>query len=163
MSTDTEGKSNDLTEEESITDKDWLELSWNYFSLLSGQRMGMTDFFIVIEVALIGALFSMMGKDTRIMWVECTICIAITLISLAFFLLDYRTKTMIHCCEKIMSDMEEKYCTAQSDINLPFHHIEQTTESAWIRITYSSVFRILFFLIGAFGLVCFILLIRGVI
>lgn len=149
--------------DQSITDKDWLELSWNYFSLLSGQRMGMIDFYIVVEAALIGALFTVMGQATRTLWVECTICGAITLISIAFYLLDYRTKTMIHCCEKIMGDMETKYSPDKQDINLPFHHIERETKKAWIRITYSSVFRKLFFLIGAFGLVCFILLIRGVI
>lgn len=149
--------------DQSIADKDWLELSWNYFSLLSGQRMGMIDFYIVVEVALIGALFTVMGQATRTLCVECTICAAITLISLAFYLLDYRTKTMVHCCEKIMGDMEKKYSADQQDINLPFQYIERETGKAKIRITYSSVFRILFFLIGMFGMVCFILLIRGVI
>lgn len=162
MSTDTEEKANALAKEK-ITDKDWLELNWNYFSLLSGQRMGMINFFIVIEVALIGALFSMIGKDTRIMWAECTICIAIMVISLAFYLLDYRTKTMIHCCEDLIKDMEEKYSPDHQDINLPFHKIERVTERLCIRITYSSVFGILFFLTGVFGFVCFILLKRKVI
>ncbi len=163
MSTNTEEKVNNLAKEKSITDKDWLELSWNYFSLLSGQRMGMINFYIIIEVALIGALFTMIGKSARIPWAECIICVAITLISVAFYLLDYRTKTMIHSCEKIMSEMEGKYCPSKPDINLPFHHIEQTTNSARIRITYSKVFKILFFLIGVFGLICFYLLLHGVI
>lgn len=163
MSTNTEEKVNNLAKEKSFTDKDWLELSWNYFSLLSGQRMGMINFYIVIEVALIGALFTIMGKSARIQWAECMICVAITLISVAFNLLDYRTKTMIHCCEKIMSDMEKKYCPAEPDISLPFHHIEQTTGNAWNRITYSRVFNVIFFLTGVFGLICFILLLYGVI
>lgn len=163
MNTGTKGKINDLTTDKSITDKDWLELSWNYFSLLSGQRMGMIDFYIVVEVALIGALFTMMGSDTRILWAECTVCAAIALSSLAFFLLDYRTKTMIHCCEKIMSDIEEKYAPDKHKIKLPFHYIERKTEKAKIRITYSVIFRFLFLLIGGFGVVCFVLLICGVI
>lgn len=163
MSTSTNEKPSNLTKEKNITDKDWLELSWNYFSLLSGQRMGMIDFYIVVEVALIGALFTMMGSDTRILWTECTVCAAIALSSFAFFLLDYRTKTMIHCCEKIMSDMEEKYAPDKHKIKLPFHYIERKTEKAKIRITYSVIFRYLFLLIGAFGLVCFVLLICGVI
>lgn len=154
---------NSKNEEKVITDKEWLELSWNYFSLLSGQRMGMIDFYIVIEVALIGALFTMMGSDTRILWAECTVCAAIALSSLAFFLLDYRTKTMIHCCEKIMSDIEEKCAPDKHKIKLPFHYIERKTEKAKIRITYSVIFRFLFLLIGGFGLVCFVLLICGVI
>lgn len=161
MSTNTED--NSVNQKTVITDKEWLDLSWNYFSLLSGQRMGMIDFYIVIEVALIGALFTMMGSNTRILWAECTVCVAIALSSLAFFLLDYRTKTMIHCCEKIMSDIEEKYAPDKHKIKLPFHYIEHKTEKAKIRITYSVVFRFLFLLIGGFGLVCFVLLIRGVI
>lgn len=163
MGEPTKEKVKDLEKERLITDKEWLELSWNYFSLLSGQRMGMIDFYIVVEVALIGALFTMMGSDTRILWAECTVCAAIALSSLAFFLLDYRTKTMIHCCEKIMSDIEEKYAPDNHKIKLPFHYIERKTEKAKIRITYSVIFRFLFLLIGGFGLVCFILLIRGVI
>ena len=159
----TKEKMTNPSNEDSITDKDWLELSWNYFSLLSGQRMGMIDFYIVVQVALIGALFTMMGSDTRILWAECTVCAAIALSSLAFFLLDYRTKTMIHCCEKIMSDIEEKYAPDKYKIKLPFHYIERETEKAKIRITYSVVFRYLFLLIGGFGLICFVLLICGVI
>lgn len=161
MSTNTEV--NSVNQKTVITDKEWLDLSWNYYSLLSGQRMGMIDFYIVIEVALIGALFTMMGIETRILWAECTVCAAIALSSLAFFLLDYRTKTMIHCCEKIMSDIEEKYAPDKHKIKLPFHFIERKTEKAKIRITYSVIFRFLFFLIGGFGVVCFILLICGVI
>lgn len=163
MSITTNEKSSDLSKEKIITDKEWLELSWNYFSLLSGQRMGMIDFYIVVEVALIGALFTMMGSATRILWAECTVCAAIALISLAFYLLDYRNKIMIHCCEKIMSDMEKKYSLDKHDINLPFHYIERKTEKAKIHITYSVIFRFLFLLIGVFGLVCFILLICGII
>lgn len=163
MSPNTQETNNRAVKETAISDKDWLELSWNYFSLLSGQRMGMIDFYIVVEVALIGALFTMMGSDTRILWAECTVCAAIALSSLAFFLLDYRTKTMIHCCEKIMSDIEEKYAPDKHKIKLPFHYIERKTEKAKIRITYSVIFRFLFFLIGGFGLVCFVLLICGVI
>lgn len=159
----TKEKMTNPSNEDSITDKDWLELSWNYFSLLSGQRMGMIDFYIVVEVALIGALFTMMGSDTRILWAECTVCAAIALISLAFYLLDYRNKNMIHCCEKIMLNIEEKYAPGKDDIKLPFHYIERKTEKAKIRITYSVVFRYLFLLIGGFGLVCFVLLICGVI
>ena len=163
MSPNTQETNNRAVKETAISDKDWLELSWNYFSLLSGQRMGMIDFYIVVEVALIGALFTMMGSDTRILWAECTVCAAIALSSLAFFLLDYRTKTMIHCCEKIMSDIEEKYAPDKHKIKLPFHYIERKTEKAKIRITYSVIFRFLFLLIGGFGLVCFVLLICGVI
>lgn len=163
MSRNVEEQVIELNHEKSLTDKDWLELSWNYFSLLSGQRMGMIDFYIVVEVALIGALFTMMGNNTRILWAECTVCAAIALSSLAFLLLDYRTKTMIHCCEKIMSDIEEKYAPDKHKIKLPFHYIERKTEKAKIRITYSVVFRCLFLLIGVFGLVCFVLLVCGVI
>lgn len=163
MNTNAEKVVNNVNKDNIITDKEWLELSWNYFSILSGQRMGMIDFYIVVEVALIGALFTMIGSDTRILWAECTVCAAIALSSLAFFLLDYRTKTMIHCCEKIMSDIEEKYAPDKHKIKLPFHYIERKTEKAKIRITYSVIFRFLFLLIGGFGLVCFVLLICGVI
>lgn len=163
MSVENNENANNVPKGQSVSDKDWLELSWNYFSLLSGQRMGMIDFYIVVEVALIGSFFTMIGGNTRILWAECTVCAAIALISLVFYLLDYRNKTMIHCCEKIMSDIEEKYALDKHDIKLPFHYIERKTEKAKIRITYSVIFRFLFLLIGVFGVVCFVLLLRGVI
>lgn len=146
-----------------ITDKDWLELSWNYFSLLSGQRMNMINFYIIIEVALIGALFTLIGMETRIRWMECAVSIAIFIFSVGFYLLDYRTKTMIHKCEDIISDIEQKYCPLEPVIRLPFHHIERETEKNLTRLTYSVVFRALFFIIGCFGIGCCYLLLKGII
>lgn len=152
---------NQLIKDNSISNKDWLDLSWNYFSLLSGQRMGMVDFYIAIEVALIGALFVLLTLDTRIMWAECTVATAITFISVTFFILDCRTKAMIHCCEEIIRDIEEKYYPREKKVKLPFSYVEYKTDKMRVRMTYSRVFLIQYFVIGAFGIVCLLLILGG--
>lgn len=150
-----------LPKDGSMTDKDWVELSWNYFSLLSGQRMGMVDFYIAIEVALIGALFILLTLETRITWAECTVAIAVTFISGMFFALDWRTKSMIHCCEEIIKDIEKKYYPDDERIKLPFHYIDYKTEKMCVRITYSRVFLIQYVVIGFLGLICLVLILNG--
>lgn len=152
-----------LEKDDSITNKDWLDLSWNYFSLLSGQRMGMVDFYIVIEVALIGALFVLITLEERMMWAECTVAVAITFISVTFFILDCRTKAMIHCCENVIMTFEKKYYPNKKEIVLPFHYIDNKTDKMRVRMTYSRIFLIQYFVIGLFGMVCFVLLICGII
>lgn len=151
----------------SLTDKDWLDLSWNYFSLLSGQRMSMIDFYIVIEVALIGALFALLGEESRILWAERTVAFAVFFISVIFYCLDKRTKDMIHSCEDAILNIEDAYKAEMNTVKLPFTSIKTMTEpmdqKKKRKLTYSGVFRIQFFVIGAFGLACFILLCLGVI
>ena len=151
------------TNENALTDKEWLELSWNYFSRLSEQRMGMINFYIVIVIALIGALFTMISRDTRVLWTECAVCLTVTLFSVVFSLLDYRTKLMIHCCEEIIEGFEAQYSTTKDENNLPFHLITKKTEDEKIRVTYSSVFRIVFWILGILGVVFSALLLCRVI
>lgn len=159
--------------DDSITNKDWLDLSWNYFSLLSGQRMGMVDFYIVIEAALIGALFVLLTLEERMMWAECTVAVAITFISVTFFILDCRTKAMIHCCENIIMAFEKLYYPEGKEdkkkdenkekIVLPFHYIDYKTDKMRVRMTYSKIFLVQYSVIGLFGVVCLILVLRGTI
>lgn len=154
---------NHLVKDDSISNKDWLDLSWNYFSLLSGQRMGMVDFYIVIEVALIGALFALLTLEIRIMWAECTVAAATSLFSVTFFILDCRTKAMIHCCEEIIKDIEKKYYPDEKKIKLPFHYVDYKTGKMRVRMTYSRIFLVLYFMIGLFGAVCLVLILCGII
>ena len=166
MGDDKPKKKNLLPKDESMTNKDWLDLSWNYFSLLSGQRMGMIDFYIVIEVALVGALFALMALENRMLWAECTVAAAITFFSITFFVLDCRTKAMIHSCEEVIKDIEAMHYPKKDkndNIRLPFHLVDSKTDKMHVRMTYSRVFLILFFAMGILGMVCLLLLIFGVI
>lgn len=166
MSDDKQKMSTLLIKDESMTNKDWLDLSWNYFSLLSGQRMGMVDFYIVIEMALVGALFALMALENRMLWAECTVTAAITFFSVTFFILDCRTKAMIHSCEEVIKDIEAMHYPKKAKcdkIRLPFHLVDYKTDKMRVRMTYSKVFIILYFAMGIFGMVCLLLLLVGAI
>lgn len=166
MGSDKQKRQNLLSKDESMTNKDWLDLSWNYFSLLSGQRMGMVDFYIVIEMALVGALFALMALENRMLWAECTVAAAITFFSVNFFILDCRTKAMIHCCEEVIKDIEAMHYPKKDKhdkIRLPFHLVDYKTEKMRVRVTYSKVFLVLYFAMGILGMVCLLLLLLGAI
>lgn len=166
MGSDTQKRQNLLSKDESMTNKDWLDLSWNYFFLLSGQRMGMVDFYIVIEMALVGALFALMALENRMLWAECVVATAITFFSVTFFILDCRTKAMIHCCEEVIKDIEAIHYPKKDKhdkIRLPFHLVDYKTEKMRVRMTYWKVFIILYFAVGIFGMVSLLLLLFGAI
>ena len=80
--------------------------AWNYFSLLSGQRMQMFEFFITLEVFLSGAFITLISLNNRLGWAETVVAGLVSLIAIVFGLLDHRTKTMIHCCEGTMIQFE---------------------------------------------------------
>lgn len=142
-----------------INDKDWFDVYWNYFSLLSGQRMQMINFYITVEIVLIGALFALLNFDNRIEWAEYVVCLTISFISLIFFLLDYRTKMMIHWCEELMKDMEHKYKKTVAHNLLPFHYVEKMSSKHKLCLSYSKIFLTQFCVIGLFGLLILVLLI----
>lgn len=85
----------------------WYTACWNYFSLLSGQRMQMLQFFISLEVFLSGAFITLISLTTRLHWAEVTVSALVFLMAIVFMGLDHRTKTMIHECEKSMTEIEK--------------------------------------------------------
>ena len=130
-----------------MTEKDWYSTSWDYFALLSGQRMKMIEFYITIELALVGAFMALVSIDQRLCWAEATVSILISIVSIVFCGLDHRTKTMIHECEDNMKSIEN------SDVNGPITKVNDCkkapiTYTKWLRFLYG-----LFFLIGIAGAV----------
>lgn len=89
-----------------MNEAQWYLASWNYFSLLSGQRMQMLQFYISLEVFLCGAFVTLISLETRLVWAEAISSFLILLISIVFSGLDYRTKTMLHECENAMIAIE---------------------------------------------------------
>lgn len=89
-----------------MSEKDWYTTSWDYFSLLSGQRMKMIEFYITIEQALFAAFITLICLEQRLCWAEVTASILVSIISIVFCGLDYRTKSMIHACEENRETIE---------------------------------------------------------
>ena len=62
----TQGKTN-------ISESQWYTACWNYFSLLSDQRMKMLQYFISLEVFLAGAFITLISLESRILWAEIVV------------------------------------------------------------------------------------------
>lgn len=91
-----------------MSEKDWYITSWDYFVLLSEQRMKMIEFFVTIELAIVGAFMTLVCIEQRLCWAEVTIGVLVAIVSIVFCGLDHRTKTMIHACEDNMETIEGK-------------------------------------------------------
>ena len=122
------------TKKKLLSETEWYTACWNYFSLLSGQRMQMFEFFISLEVFLIGAFITLISLAMRLRWAEITISVLIILIAIVFRCFDQRTKTMIHECENSMIAIEEADASDES-----FNPITTVNKKASYKITYTKL------------------------
>lgn len=145
-----------------IDDKALLEYYWKYFELHSKQRMQMINFYITVEVVLFGAFFTLLTIEKPMIWAEYLVLGGISLISLVFWGLDYRTKTLIHWCEDCMEALERIY-EPQLDASLLVmaQSAAKTKSSRWGRLTYSMWFGLLAVSVGIVGVGCMFCLWKG--
>ena len=158
----TQNTTKDRKPDGSMDDREWFNVCWNYFVLMSNQRIQMVNFFISIEIVLIGAFFTLLNLESRMSWAEYAVSAAIMLISLTFFGLDRRTRAMIHRCESVMEAMENIYME-NNGVECPIHAVNTSVFSGLARVSYSKWFLFQFSAIGGFGVVCFILLLAKLI
>lgn len=144
-----------------MTDKEWVTFSWNYFQLLSNQRMQMINFYITIEVVLVGALFTVLNLDAPKIWMSEAVALAIFFVSIIFAALDYRTKTMIHSCENSIKKIESMYDNYETTV-LPFTNIDKNSPNSNYSLTYGKIFLFQFCVIALFGFILFFLIFKGI-
>ncbi|MBQ6160574.1 MAG: hypothetical protein IJK24_06495 [Oscillospiraceae bacterium] len=137
---------NDNEKRALMTEAQWYSGSWNYFSLLSGQRMQMLQYFISLEVFLCGSFITLVSLDTRLLWAEITASSLITLMAVIFRGLDHRTKTMLHECEKAMCKIEESD-SSDAAIN-PITSVNSCRKAKLTYTKWIIVLQGLFFLAG---------------
>lgn len=134
------------SKKELLTGAEWYTACWNYFSLLSGQRMQMLEFFISLEIFLVGAFITLISLAARLRWAEITVSVLIVLMAIVFRCFDQRTKTMIHECENSMIAIEEADASSES-----FKPITAVNTKAAFKITYTkliSALQIVFLVAG---------------
>lgn len=148
-----------FTADNSIDNKALLDYYWSYFELHSNQRMQMVNFYITIEVVLIGGLFALLQLKTPILWAECVACAGIALFSLTFWGLDMRTKQLIHACENAIKELEDTF--PQGTEARLFKRSDFTTMGKTNTKTYSFWFNLQYGVIGGFGAVCLVLVLMG--
>lgn len=149
---DCNNENNEKNKVSNIDDSNWLELEWNYFELLSNQRMQIMNYFITISVVLIGAFFTLIKSGTSEVWMKYICLIGLLFISLTFFLIDRRTRTMLHSCEDCIKNMENRYLQIEDNNHrYVFHHIDSKTKK--YHLTYSKIFLFQYFFIALMSIV----------
>lgn len=121
----------------------------------------MVSFYITIEVALIGGFFILLNQADQIEWAEYCILIAIGFMSVIFWLIDMRTRDLIHGCEECIEKFEEIYMANYNDSFKLMTKSRKQLESKKLGITYSFCFHITFMAMGIFAFVCIVALYKG--
>lgn len=142
-----------------LNDSNWLDLYWNYFELLSNQRMQMMNFYITIEVVLIGAWFAIINTGNCETWIKYACLFGIMLIAILFFALDRRTRYMIHCCEESIKKMEQLYFEGNNRSKFLFHSIDSKKSF----FTYSKIFGFMHIIVLIIGIIGIIFISKNVI
>lgn len=141
--------------------KDVLDYYWKYFDLHSRQRMQMINFYITVEVALIGGFFVLLNQKNRITWAEYCVLFAVGFLSVIFWLIDRRTRDLIHGCEHCMKKFEEEQMAQYGDELKLMTASEKILEEKEIPITYSTCFHIQFLVMGLFAVGVMYALFKG--
>jgi hypothetical protein len=84
--------------------------AWNWFALHSGQRMQLVNFWLV-AVAFFGAAF-VQATTASLTVVAVGICVAGAVASVAFALLDARTRRLVQVAEAALRDLEDERALA---------------------------------------------------
>ncbi|MDR0550653.1 MAG: hypothetical protein LBG72_01400 [Spirochaetaceae bacterium] len=92
-----------------LSEKDFYNILWNYFSLHANQRIQVFNFFIILECALIGGFFTVSQSKNSLCPFKLAICISIVIFSVVFYLLDSRTKNLVKMAENSIIQIEKKY------------------------------------------------------
>lgn len=95
--------------EKALSENDFLEILWQYFSLHASQRIQMLNFYIVLETFLLTAWLTLLQVDAGFSFPRIIIGFALILFSTVFYVLDVRTKSMIKLCEESLCQVEKKH------------------------------------------------------
>ncbi len=144
--------------DKSITDSVLLSQYWAYFQLQSSQRMQMINFYITIEIVLIGACFTVASLDSISHWMACVVPLFISFTSLAFYGLDRRTRKLLHWCNECILNIENKYKSIYNDDELLMTYSLSKRNTAFFNGTYTMWFDLFYIVIGLFGLISFLII-----
>src|SRR4051794_24904813 len=80
--------------------------AWNWFALHSGQRMQLVNFWLV-SVAFLGAAF-VQARTGNLAAVAVGVCVTGTISSIAFAMLDARTRRLVQVAEDALRALEDE-------------------------------------------------------
>lgn len=142
--------------DKTITDSVLLEQYWSYYQMQSSQRIQLINFYITIEIVLIGAYFTIISIDNSIQWIECAVTLFIAFTSAAFYGLDKRTRKLMYWCNECIMKLEKKYSDVYNDDELLLTYSLSKRNDHFFNGTYTMWFDLFYLVIGTFGMVRFL-------
>lgn len=92
-----------------LSEQDFYATLKEYFSLHASQRIQMLNFYIVLETFLMTAWLTLFQVIDGLNVIRIILGISAIFISIVFYILDARTKSMIKLSEQLIEKVEQKY------------------------------------------------------
>lgn len=102
--------------------------AWNWFALHSGQRMQLVNFWLV-SVAFLGAAF-VQARASNLVPVAVGVSAAGAVSSIAFLLLDRRTRDLVQVAERALRKLENDRSTAGAHLSTRLVHEAHVARSS---------------------------------
>lgn len=151
-------------EEDKLTENDFLNVLWNYFSLHANQRMQLLHFYILLETFVITGFLTFFQLSGDFKAIRVLLSGSIIFFSLVFKGLDVRAKEMIKYSENAIRYIEKKYILKYNGDIMIFCIEEEETAHArrenWLTrnfLSYSKLFNCIYFFFTAIGFVCIVI------
>lgn len=150
--------------EDKLTENDFLNVLWNYFSLHANQRMQLLHFYILLETFVITGLLTIFQLNGEFKIFRILLSVAIIFFSIVFKGLDKRAKEMIKYSENAIRYLEKKYILKYNGDIMIFCIEEEKTayerRKNWCKkffLSYSKLFNLIYFFFIAIGFVCMVI------
>ena len=139
--------------DQNLTEKDFLDIIWNYFSLHSSQRIQLLNFYIVLESLFVTGIFALFQLNQDYFPLKIIGSIAIIFFSFIFWRLDVRTKNMIKIAEEAMKSIEDKYKRSFKESILIFSFESKNSHDfkGKLFFTYTKLFNLTFIFFALIG------------
>lgn len=133
------------------------EQAWQYFTLHAGQRMSIFNFYITISIAIVAGIGVFLGIEGTPPLLIIIFGIFLIIFSFVFWGLDKRTQELIHLAEEEILKLENR--DANRIISLISIDRINTDKRKCRIISYSTLFKIIYFSFIIFGIILIIFVI----
>lgn len=150
------------TDVEKMQERDFARVLWDYFSTHAKQRMQMFNFYIILETVFLTAFCTLCELGNKMCIYRIIVSIAIIVFSVAFYLIDKRSKMMIKESEKAIKLLEGRYKEEYGKDIMIFTKEEESTtyqrENCCFASRFLSYSKILKFIYSFFIIIGFVCL-----
>lgn len=142
-----------------LSEQDFYATLKDYFSLHASQRIQMLNFYIVLETFLMTAWLTLFQVIDGLNIVRIVLGVSAVFISVVFYILDARTKSMIKLSEQLIEKVEQKYSEQIGEEYMIFsaerkHSTRDRTSHIFKRLffSYSKLLRLIYLFFVSLGI-----------